>query len=70
MPGGWDPARASAYRTLGVTYGADATEVKTAYRRLVRSYHPDLHPEATHDERRTLSQRFAEVTAAYRALVA
>jgi DnaJ-domain-containing protein 1 len=70
MPGGWDPARASAYRALGVTFNADTTEVKQAYRRLVRAYHPDLHPEASHDERKTLSSRFAEVTAAYRTLVA
>jgi DnaJ-domain-containing protein 1 len=70
MPGGWDPARASAYRALGVSFNADPTEVKQAYRRLVRSYHPDLHPEATHDERTTLSSRFAEITAAYRTLVA
>jgi DnaJ-domain-containing protein 1 len=70
MPGGWDPARANAYRALGVTFNADVTEVKQAYRRLVRAYHPDLHPEATHDERKTLSSRFAEVTAAYKTLVA
>ena len=70
MPGGWDPARASAYRALGVSFNADATEVKQAYRRLVRTYHPDLHPDANHDERKTLSSRFAEITAAYRVLVA
>ncbi|MBX3193332.1 MAG: DnaJ domain-containing protein [Labilithrix sp.] len=70
MPGGWDPARAHAYRTLGVSFGAADAEVKQAYRRLVRAYHPDLHPDATHDERKSLSARFAEVTAAYRALVA
>jgi DnaJ-domain-containing protein 1 len=70
MPGGVDHERFRAYRALGLPFGADATEVKRAYRRLVRSYHPDLHPEATHDERRSLATRFAEVTAAYRALVA
>lgn len=70
MPGGWDPARANACRTLGISFNADTTEIKKAYRRLVRTYHPDLHPDATSDERRTLSQRFAEVTAAYRSLVA
>ena len=70
LPGGWDPARASAYRALGVSFNAEPTEIKQAYRRLVRAYHPDLHPEATHDERKTLSSRFAEITAAYRALVA
>lgn len=70
MPGGWDPARASAYRALGVSFNADASEVKQAYRRLVRAYHPDMHPDASHDERKSLSSRFAEVTAAYRTLVA
>ncbi|HSO31344.1 MAG TPA: J domain-containing protein [Labilithrix sp.] len=70
LPGGWDPARAQAFRVLGVSFNAEAAEVKQAYRRLVRAYHPDLHPEASHDERRSLSVRFAEVTAAYRALVA
>jgi hypothetical protein len=69
-PGTFDVAKANAYRTLGLPFGADTSDVKQAYRRLVRSYHPDLHPGATHDERRSLSVRFAEVTAAYRALVA
>lgn len=70
LPGGWDPARVRAYRTLGVRIDADPTEVKAAYRRLVRATHPDLHPDVTHEERRSLSAKFAEVTAAYRALVA
>jgi DnaJ-class molecular chaperone len=70
MPGGWDPALANAYRTLGLPFGAPADDVKRAFRGLVRTYHPDLHPDATHDERRDLSVRFAAVAAAYRALVA
>ncbi len=70
FPGSIDTTRLSAYRTLGVSTGAAADEIKRAYRRLVREYHPDLHPDATHEERRTLSARFAEVTAAYRSLVA
>src|SRR5688572_28964948 len=44
FPGSFDHARAGAYRVLGLPMGADAMEVKTAYRRLVRTYHPDLHP--------------------------
>lgn len=70
FPGGWDAAKARAYRTLGVRFDADTTELKTAYRRLVRATHPDLHPDATHDERRALAAKFAEVTAAYKSLVA
>lgn len=70
FPGSIDTARLSAYRALGLSTGAPADEIKRAYRRLVREYHPDLHPDATHEERRTLSVRFAEVTAAYKSLVA
>ena len=70
FPGAVDTARLSAYRTLGLGAGAPADEIKRAYRRLVREYHPDLHPDATHEERRALSARFAEVTAAYKSLVA
>jgi DnaJ-class molecular chaperone len=70
LPGSVDVQRVVAYRVLGLGTDAPADEVKRAYRRLVREYHPDLHPEATSEERRVLSSRFAEVTAAYRALVA
>jgi DnaJ-class molecular chaperone len=46
----------------------EKAEIKRAYRRLARSLHPDLHPEATDEQRRVLSAKFAEVTDAYRAL--
>jgi DnaJ-domain-containing protein 1 len=70
LPGSIDVGRLVAYRALGLASGAADDEIKRAYRRLVREYHPDLHPDATSEERRSLSVRFAEVTAAYRALVA
>ena len=66
-----DAARATAWRTLGLTPGcSDEGEIKRAYRRLVRNYHPDLHPNVSIEERRRLEERFAAVTAAYQALVA
>lgn len=70
FPGSIDTTRLVAYRALGLSAGAPADDVKRAYRRLVREYHPDLHPEATQEEGRALSVRFSEVTAAYRSLVA
>jgi len=60
----------AAFRVLGVSPGADPSEIRSAYRRLARAYHPDLHPAASADERRALSARFQAVTEAYRALVA
>ena len=63
-----DPRRSAALRLLGVDDGADLDAVKRAYRRLARSLHPDLQPEADGARRRVLERRFAEVTAAYEAL--
>jgi hypothetical protein len=59
-----------AWRVLGLTPGAEVAEITRAYRRLARAVHPDLHPGASDDERRALQTRFAEVTEAYRSLVA
>ncbi|MBA3820967.1 MAG: DnaJ domain-containing protein [Deltaproteobacteria bacterium] len=61
--------RTAALRLLGITDGADREDVKRAYRRLARALHPDLQPGLDHDRRRLLERRFAEVTAAYEALV-
>jgi DnaJ-domain-containing protein 1 len=61
---------ASAYTLLGVERDADAAEIRRAFRRLARELHPDKHPEATDTERRALAVKFAQVAAAYQALVA
>ena len=62
--------RVDACRVLGVSDGADPTEVKRAYRKLVHATHPDLHPLATADEKRALAARFQQITEAYKQLVA
>jgi DnaJ-domain-containing protein 1 len=67
--GAADPKRRAALRTLGIDDGAEASDVKRAYRRLARALHPDLQPEVDGERRRLLERRFAEVTAAYEALI-
>ncbi len=53
-------ANASLYETLGVPKNASQDELKKAYRKLVRQYHPDTHPgDATAEE------KFKEVQSAY-----
>jgi hypothetical protein len=60
----------SAWHVLGLPPGAREADIKRAYRRLARSVHPDLHPEATADERRALEARLVTLNEAYRVLVA
>jgi DnaJ-domain-containing protein 1 len=64
-----DPRRIAALRLLGIDDADDLDAVKRAYRRLARALHPDLQPDADAPRRRMLERRFAEVTAAYEALV-
>ncbi|HEY8546210.1 MAG TPA: molecular chaperone DnaJ [Acidimicrobiales bacterium] len=48
------------YRILGVSENATAKEIKSAYRKLSRQYHPDANPGDAHAE-----ERFKEISAAY-----
>lgn len=50
------------YETLGVSPTATAAEIKTAYRKLARKYHPDVSKEAQAEE------RFKAINEAYEAL--
>jgi DnaJ-domain-containing protein 1 len=63
------PRRIAAMELLGIDETADAFAVKRAYRRLARALHPDLQPDIDAARRRALERRFAEVTAAYEALL-
>ncbi len=50
------------YETLGVSRDADKEEIKQAYRRLARKYHPDVNKESGAEE------RFKEINRAYEVL--
>ncbi len=51
------------YKILGVDKNADAKEIKSAFRKLAKQYHPDLHPDDA-----LAADRFKEVNEAYEVL--
>ena len=51
------------YEILGIDRNADAEAIKSAYRKLAKKYHPDLHPGDTDAEK-----HFKEVNEAYSVL--
>ncbi len=51
------------FKTLGVSRSASDDEIKGAYRRLAKKYHPDFHENAIR-----AADRFQEIQAAYEAL--
>ncbi|MBC7807368.1 MAG: DnaJ domain-containing protein [Akkermansiaceae bacterium] len=62
MPSGPQNSR-TYYEILGVNRTASADEIKTAYRKLARTLHPDVNPGDPQ-----ASTKFADVTTAYKAL--
>ena len=60
----WDDADPDLYDVLGVAPTASASEITSAYRRLVRALHPDSRPDAG----LAAGARLGEVLAAYHVL--
>ena len=56
-------AKRDYYEVLGIGRNADAKEIKKAYRKLAKKYHPDMNPGDKQAE-----QKFKEVTEAYNVL--
>jgi len=52
----------SLYETLEITENASESEIKKAYRKLARQYHPDVNKEASAEE------KFKEINSAYEIL--
>lgn len=59
-------AKRDYYETLGVDRNATDDEVKKAYRKLARQFHPDLHTGES--QKKTAEEKFKEINEAYEVL--
>jgi len=63
-----EPERLSAYEILGLSPSASLTEIKTAYRKRIRTCHPDLFTGGD-EQARALAERWTKaLNAAYATL--
>ena len=52
------------YALLEIEFPASEADIKTAYRKMARAFHPDMHP----DEAEFYTEKFKEITEAYETL--
>jgi curved DNA-binding protein CbpA len=53
------------YSLLGIPSAATDAEIKSAYRKLAKQFHPDANPQVTDAVRRATEEKFKEVQEAY-----
>lgn len=56
------------YEVLGVSKGASDDEIKSAYRKLAKKYHPDAYSTASETEKKNAEEKFKEISHAYSVL--
>lgn len=60
---------ADAYKTLNLTPGANIQEIRTAYKKLAREYHPDKNINITQKEIDAKTEKFKEINEAHNFLI-
>jgi DnaJ-domain-containing protein 1 len=68
-PGSADAQLADWYRVLDLSPGAELPQIKSAYRQLMRKYHPDMHA-GNPQRQKAATELSVRVTAAYNGLLA
>jgi hypothetical protein len=67
-PGSSEAKAAEWYRILDLQPGADAAQIKTSYRQLMRKYHPDMHA-GNPSKQKAATELSMRVTTAYNSLI-
>ncbi len=67
-PGSTEAQLADWYRVLDLGAGADMSQIKTAYRQMMRKYHPDMHA-GNPQKQKAATELSMRVTSAYNGLV-
>jgi DnaJ-domain-containing protein 1 len=67
-PGSSDAQVMDWHKTLDVPVGADLAQIKSAYRQMMRRYHPDMHA-GNPQKQKAATELSVRVTAAYNGLV-
>ncbi len=68
-PGSTDAQLLDWLRVLDLQLGADMAQIKTAYRKMMRKYHPDMH-QGNPSKLKAANEMSMRVTGAYNGLVA
>lgn len=68
-PGSTEAQLLDWYRVLDLQLGADMAQIKTAYRQMMRKYHPDMHAGSP-QKQKAATELSMRVTTAYNGLVA
>jgi len=61
-------AKRDYYEVLGVSRNASDTDIKSAFRKLSRKWHPDLQSGKSDSEKKEAEEKFKEVAEAYEVL--
>lgn len=56
------------YKVLDVDKRASADEIKSAYRKMAKKYHPDMYSTASESEKKEAEEKFKEISHAYEVL--
>lgn len=62
------PNHFSHYQVLGVPHSAEKPEIKTAFRKLSKKFHPDMNQKASPKKKKVMNNNYLKIVASYEIL--